>query len=79
MKELPKNVEKIAKRVNKHFCKEEALAPIMWKEEQKFLLGILNNLESLYTHCYGKQINDQLLKNANDSVVNFNFMNIYKK
>ena len=78
LKELPKNVDRIAKRVNKHFCKEEGLTPIIWKDEVKFLITILSNLESFYSNCYGKQINEQLFKNAQDSINNFNIMTIFK-
>src|SRR5690606_15221292 len=79
LKELPKNIGNIAKRVNKHFSKEEPLSPLIWKEEQKYLVSILNNLESLYSNCYGKPINEGLLKTAKDSIFAFDFNTVYKK
>jgi hypothetical protein len=79
MKELPKTLEKIARRVNKHFSKDEPLTPIIWKEEQKYLVSILNNIESLYSQCYGKQVNEGLLKTAKDAVIAYDIMPVYMK
>jgi hypothetical protein len=78
LKELPKAVEKMAKRVNKHLCKELDLAPIIWIDIQNYLMKITTNIETACKDCYSKPIDSKLILNATESVKNFNFMNLYK-
>lgn len=78
LKELPKVIEKIAKRVNKHLCKELGLAPIIWIDIQNYLIKIITNIENACKDCYSKPIDTKLIQSATDSVKNFNFMNLYK-
>lgn len=79
LKELPKNVEKMAKRVNKHLCKELGLAPVLWIDIQFYINKILKHLESIYKECYQKESDKKYLTPALDSINNFNFMNLSKK
>jgi len=77
LRELPKEIEKMAKRVNKHFCKEEALAPKIWQDICEYVLKIVKNLHEIYISCYKKQIDLKLYNAAISSVENYNFMAIF--
>ena len=78
MKELPKEIDKMAKRVNKHMCKEEGLAPKIWEDITKFIINLLKNLQDIYLSCYNKQIEMKFFSPAISSIENFNFSAIYK-
>ena len=54
---IPKNIDKMAKRVIKHYTKEEGLCPVMWREEIEFWTGILNDIEKYGNEAYGKNFN----------------------
>ena len=51
---IPKNIDKMAKRVIKHYTKEEGLCPVMWREEIEFWTEILNDIEKYGNEAYGK-------------------------
>jgi hypothetical protein len=79
LKELPKALPNVAKRVIKHFSREEPLSPIVWKEVQKYLISVLNGIESLYSQCYSKQMNEALAKQGRDAVLSYDIMPAYNK
>jgi hypothetical protein len=78
LKELPKEIDRMAKRVNKHMCKEEGLAPRIWEDVTKYLTKILKNLQEVYISCYNKQIEVKFYNAAMSSIEYYNFMAIYK-
>jgi hypothetical protein len=78
LKDIPKYVEKISKRVNKHFCKEEALAPYIWKDITSYLIKIITNLDNIYNNCYQKPVDRKILDTALSSVKSFNFEHIFR-
>jgi len=76
LKELPKNMERFAERVHKHFCKEENLAPLIFIDFQNFLKDIIKKIDVFYEECYKAPTPVDLIKNAIDSVTRFNFTNL---
>ncbi len=73
LKELPKNMDRFAERVHKHFCKEENLSPIVFSELQNFLFKIVTEIDKFYEDCYKTQSPIDLVKNAKDLVMKYNF------
>ena len=76
LKNYPKNLEVMASRVVKHFCKEENLAPTIWKEVVVFLINKLKDISKSCKECYEQNIdispNIKITKE-------FNFRELYKK
>ena len=75
-KSYQKNVEVMATRVVKHFCKEENLGPEIWKETTVFLNNRLKEIAKYSQECYGQNIN------VNDFIrfnKEFNFKELNKK
>ena len=76
LKDLPKNIERMADRVHKHFCKEENLSPSLFVDLQNFLQNILKNINNFYDNCYKSPLAQDLYKNAIDSVNKFQFLKL---
>ena len=76
LKSYYKNVEVMATRVVKHYCKEENLAPIIWKETVSFLNNKLKEIAKYSQECYEQEIpvNEYIKFNKN-----FNFKEINTK
>ena len=76
LKNYPKNLETMASRVVKHFCKEEKLAPTIWKEVVVFLINKLKDISKSCKECYDQNIdispNVKITKEIN-------FKELYKK
>ena len=76
LKNYPKNVEVMASRVVKHFCKEENLAPRIWKEVVVFLINKLKEIANYCKECYEQNIDvSSSIKYSKE----FNFKELYKK
>jgi len=73
LKEIPKNMERFAERVHKHFCKEENLSPFIFVDLQNFLQKIIKNIDCFYENCYKSPSPTELVKNAIDAVMKYNF------
>ena len=67
-------METLASRIVKHFCKEENLAPEIWKETSVFLSKKLKEIAKYSQECYGQNIivNDYIRFNKEN---NFNALN----
>ena len=76
LKNYSKNVEVMASRVVKHFCKEENLAPHIWKEVVVFLIAKLKEISNYCKECYEQNIN---VSSYIDYTKEFNFKELYKK
>ena len=57
LKGYQKNIEIMASRVVKHFCKEENLAPEIWKDTITFLNKKLKDIAKYSQECYEQNIN----------------------
>ena len=57
LKGYQKNIETMASRVVKHFCKVENLAPEIWKDTITFLNKKLKDIAKYSQECYGQNIN----------------------
>ena len=76
LKGYNKNVGLMASRVVKHYCKEENLAPHIWKDVVIFLCNKLKDIDNSCKECYGQNIDvSSYIKDTKD----FNFVEIYKK
>ena len=76
LKSYTKNVETMASRVIKHYCKEENLAPSIWKEVVAFLIKKLKEISSSCKECYEQNIDvSSYIKFTKD----LNFKELYKK
>jgi hypothetical protein len=73
LKEIPKNIDRFAERVYKHFCKEENLSPFIFADLQHFLQKIIKTIDSFYENCYKSPSPVELVKNAIDAVMKNNF------
>lgn len=76
IKSIPDSIEKIASRVVKHYGLEENLSPILWKEEVKYWINKLEELQKLVSECYGKNMN---FLDYIQMIKNFNFADCYYK
>ena len=56
LKSLPKNVETMASRVAKHYCKEENLGPHIWSETALFMIKKLKNIKEVCSSVYEEDI-----------------------
>ena len=76
LKGYSKNIETMASRVVKHFCKEENLAPSIWKEVVIFLCSKLKEISIYCKECYEQNIEvSSYIKFTKE----FNFKELYKK
>ena len=76
LKGYSKNIETMASRVVKHFCKEENLAPSIWKEVVIFLCSKLKEISNYCKECYEQNIEvSSYIKFTKE----FNFKELYKK
>jgi hypothetical protein len=76
LKNYNKNLETMASRVVKHYCKEENLAPSIWKEAVIFLINKLKEISDSCKECYEQNIDvSSNIKFTKD----FNFKELYKK
>ena len=76
LKSYSKNVETMATRVIKHYCKEENLAPSIWKEVIIFLINKLKDISNSCKECYEQNIDvSPYIKFTKE----FNFKELYKK
>ena len=76
LKGYTKNIETMASRVVKHFCKEENLAPSIWKEVVIFLCSKLKEISNYCKECYEQNIEvSSYIKFTKE----FNFKELYKK
>ena len=76
LKNYCKEIETMASRVVKHYCKEEKLAPEIWKDTTIFLGKKLKEIAKYSQECYGQNIN------INDYIrfnKEFNFKELNKK
>lgn len=78
LKDLPKNIERMAGRVHKHFCKEEGLSPFIFTDLQNFLQKIIKTIDRFYDVCYKSASPAELVKNALEAVIKFNFSKFNK-
>ena len=76
LKDIHKNIDKMAKRVIKHYCLEEKLAPEMWLEEVNYWTGILKDIQIISTDCYGKTIEVSKYMNM---ISDYDFIAAYNK
>ena len=76
LKSYNKNVEVMATRVVKHFCKEENLGPEIWKETTVYLNKKLKDIAKYSQECYGQNININEYIRFNKE---FNFQILNKK
>ena len=76
LKGYNKNVEVMATRVVKHFCKEENLGPEIWKETTVYLNKKLKDIAKYSQECYGQNININEYIRFNKE---FNFQILNKK
>ena len=75
-KSYNKNLEVMASRVVKHFCKEENLAPEIWKETVHFLIKRLKEIANYSQECYEQNINvNEYIRFTKE----FNFKELNKK
>ena len=76
LKGYSNNIETMASRVVKHFCKEENLAPSIWKEVVIFLCSKLKEISNYCKECYEQNIEvSSYIKFTKE----FNFKELYKK
>ena len=76
LKGYSSNIETMASRVVKHFCKEENLAPFIWKEVVVFLCSKLKEISNYCKECYEQNIDvSSYIKFTKE----FNFKELYKK
>jgi hypothetical protein len=75
-KSYNKNLEVMASRVVKHFCKEENLGPEIWKETTVYLNKKLKDIAKYSQECYGQNININEYIRFNKE---FNFQILNKK
>ena len=66
----------MAKRVLKHFCKEEGLAPQIWDEEKVYFSSFLYEIEKIYHDVYSKEYD---IKPYIQMLTNYNFKSLYNK
>ena len=64
----------MAKRVLKHFCKEEGLGPSIWNEEKVYFSGFLYDIEKAYKDVYNQQFD---VKSYIQMLTNYNFKALY--
>ena len=74
VKDLNKEIDTMAKRVLKHFCKEEGLGPSIWNEEKVYFSGFLYDIEKAYKDVYNKQFD---VKSYIQMLTNYNFKALY--
>lgn len=73
LKEIPKNMDRFAERVHKHFCKEENLSPLIFYDLQNFLQKIVKTVDSFYENCYKSPSPVELVNNAMEAIMKYNF------
>ena len=76
LKSYSKNVEVMASRVVKHYCKEENLAPTIWKEVIVYLINKLKDISNSCQECYKQNIDISIYAKFTKE---FNFKELYKK
>lgn len=76
VKDLNKEIDTMAKRVLKHFCKEEGLAPQIWDEEKIYFSSFLYQIEKIYHDVYSKEYD---IKPYIQMLTNYNFKSLYNK
>ena len=66
-----KQVDTMAKRVVKHYCKEEGLGKTIWKEVVMYFVGVVEGVEKVY-----KEVG---VKEYRDVIVEYNFKEVNDK
>ena len=75
LKGYSKNIEVMASRVVKHYCKEENLAPHIWKEVVVYLINKLKEIAHSTKECYEQNID---VSSCIKFTKEFNFKELYK-
>ena len=76
LKGYSKNIETMASRVVKHFCKEENLAPSIWREVVIYLCSKLKEISKYCKECYEQNIEvSSYIKFTKE----FDFKELYRK
>ena len=71
-----KQVDTMAKRVVKHYCKEEGLGETMWKEVVMYFVGVVEGVEKVYKDVYEKEVG---VKEYKEVIVEYNFKEVNDK
>ena len=71
-----KQVDTMAKRVVKHYCKEEGLGETMWKEVVMYFVGVVEGVEKVDKEVYEKEVG---VKESKDVIVEYNFKEVNDK
>ena len=56
LKSLPKNIETMASRVAKHYCKEENLGPHIWNETAVFMIQKVKDISGVCSSVYEEKV-----------------------
>jgi hypothetical protein len=79
LKDFADGQKKMAKRMEKHLCKEENLIEFTWKLITQYTSGIVFDLESIAKKCYEKPLNDALVKSLKLNLSSFDILSFLKK